>query len=150
MVDKGADFGSSHVRLIHRPRVALLTGPEVNSLNAGEVWHFFEQELDYPVSLINADEAGDVDWRKYDVLILPDGEYKFPGDKDASDLLKNWVKEGGRLIAMGNAVVQLAKTDWGIQQKAAADSLEDEAMRKKSLTMRICGDMRIAKEMKWH
>lgn len=130
-VEKGADFGSSHVRLIHKPRVAVLTGPEVNSLNAGEVWHFFEQELDYSVSLINAGEAGEVDWRKYDVLILPDGEYKFPDDKNVADLLKNWVKQGGRLIAMGNAVAQLAKGDWGICPKTAdADSDEDDKEKK--------------------
>jgi hypothetical protein len=130
-VEKGADFGSSHVRLIHPPRVAVLTGPEVNSLNAGELWYFFEQELDYPVSLINAGDAGDIDWRKYDVLILPDGEYKFPDDRNVSDMLKNWVKQGGRMIAMGNAVAQLAKAEWGIRQKtAAADSDEDDKVKK--------------------
>ncbi len=122
-VEKGADFGSSHVHLIHKPRVAMLTGQQVNSLNAGEVWHFFEQELGYPISLIDADEVGAVDWKEYDVLVLPDGEYKFAADKNLSDMLKNWVKGGGRLIAMEKAVAQLAKGDWGIRQKSdAADS----------------------------
>jgi Zinc carboxypeptidase len=132
-VEKGADFGSSHVRLIHKPRVALLTGQQVNSLNAGEVWHFFEQELDYPVSLINAEDAVNTDWRKYDVLILPDGEYKFPEEKNVTDMLKDWVKQGGRLIVMGNAVAQLAKGSWGIRQKSAdADSDEDDKDKKEA------------------
>lgn len=127
-VEKGADFGSSHVHLIHKPRVAMLTGQQVNPLNAGEVWHFFEQELGYPISLIDADGIGEVDWKEYDVLILPDGEYKFPENKNVSDLLKDWVKGGGRLIAMEKAVARLAKGDWGIRQKSdAADSNMEES-----------------------
>ncbi len=129
-VDKGEDFGSSHVHMIHKPRVALLTGPEVNSLNAGEVWHFFEQELDYPVSLINADDLGDISWKDYDVVILPDGEYKFTDDKNLSDQLKSWVRQGGRLIAMENAVARLAKGGWGIRQKGdSVDAGEEDSVK---------------------
>jgi hypothetical protein len=124
-VDKGADFGSSHVHLIHKPRVALLTGSQVSSLNAGEVWHLFEQELDYPVSLIDADDPGDISWKDYDVVILPDGEYKFMDDKNLSDQLKSWVRQGGRLIAMENAVARLATGDWGIRQKSGPTDSTD-------------------------
>jgi hypothetical protein len=130
-VDKGEDFGSSHVHMIHKPRVALLTGQQVNSLNAGEVWHLFEQELDYPVSLIDASGLSDISWKDYDVVILPDGEYKFTEDRELSDRLKSWVKQGGRLIAMENAVAQLAKGGWGILQKADSVDIDDENMGKK-------------------
>ena len=36
--------------------VALATGKGVNPNAAGEVWHLFEQQLNYPISLMNADE----------------------------------------------------------------------------------------------
>lgn len=130
-VEKGADFGSGHVRLIHRPRVALLTGPQANSLAAGEVWHFFEQELDYPVSLINAEDINETDWKAYDVLIVPDGEYTWPGDRTASESIKSWVRQGGRLIVLGDAVAQLAKGEWGIRSKSIADDKEDASPQKR-------------------
>lgn len=116
-VEKGADFGSDLVHLVHKPRIALFTGEEVNSLDAGEVWHLFEQELGYPVTLINADEINRVQFQHFDVVILPNGYYRTLEEKGNADLLKNWVREGGRLIAIENAVVQLSKMEWGIRLK---------------------------------
>ena len=116
-VEKGADFGSGLVHLIHPPRVAIMTGEEVSSLDAGEVWHLFEQDLGYPVSFINAGDAGRVDWKNYDVLILPNGHYRALEDKTTAEPFRNWVRGGGRLILMQNAVEQLSKMEWGIRQK---------------------------------
>ncbi|HZE85788.1 MAG TPA: zinc carboxypeptidase, partial [Puia sp.] len=129
-VEKGADFGSGHVHLIHRPKVAVLTGEGVSSLNAGEVWHFFEQELDYPISQINAGDAARIDWKNYDVVILPNGRYKFLEDKSTADPLRNWVREGGRIIAMENAVAQLSKLEWGIKQKGGDDKKDGDKEKK--------------------
>jgi len=129
-VDKGYDIGSDRVHVIHKPRVAVLTGNGVGSNSAGEIWHFFEQQLNYPVSLINADEIGRVAWKNYDVLIMPDGRYKFFTDKAQLEALKNWVQEGGKIIALENAVQQLSKTDWGLKQKNADDKKDDDKEKK--------------------
>ena len=129
-VEKGADFGSGRVRLIHRPRVALMTGEEVNPQAAGEVWHFFEQELDYPISLVNAGEAARINWKNYDVIILPNGRYKFLSDKSLAEPFRNWVREGGHIIAIENAVTQLSKLDWGIRQKGADDKKVEDKDKK--------------------
>jgi zinc carboxypeptidase len=131
-VDKGADFGSNHVHLIHKPKVALLTGEEVSPNNAGEVWHFFEQQLDYPITLINANELGRSDLQHYDVLIMPEGYYKILGDKNAAEPIRNWVREGGRLIAMEDAVAQLSKIEWGIRMKTDTDEKKDDEKDKKT------------------
>ncbi|MDP4244846.1 MAG: M14 family metallopeptidase [Bacteroidota bacterium] len=129
-VDKGADFGSGHVHLIHKPRVALLTGAGVHAQNAGEIWYFFEQELDYPVTLIEAADAPGMDWRNYDVVILPAGNYKYLNDKSVSDGLRKWVRDGGRLIALENAVAQMAAGDWGILKRHPPDEDKKEEGRK--------------------
>ncbi|MHA4810711.1 M14 family metallopeptidase [Flavitalea flava] len=131
-VEKGADFGSGRVHLIHKPRVAMLTGEEVSSLNAGEVWHFFEQELDYPVTQLNAGEISQVSLKNYDVLILPNGYYKWLNEKSTAEPVRNWIREGGRLIAMENAVAQLSKIGWGIREKNdPADKKEDDKNKDK-------------------
>ena len=111
----GFDFGSDKVHYIKKPVVAVLTGNNVSAPAAGEVWHLFEQELNYPVTMINADDIGNVNWKNIDVLILPDGNYKFLGDKDGAPELKAWVRQGGRIIAIENAVSQMANGDWGIK-----------------------------------
>jgi zinc carboxypeptidase len=124
-VDKGFDFGSDKINIIRKSTVALLTGNGVSSQGAGEVWHFFEQQLNYPVTLINADDIGRINWKNIDVLIMPDGYYKFLSDKSASEQLKNWVQQGGKIIALENAVAQLSKSDFGIKQKENADDKKD-------------------------
>ncbi len=120
-VDKGADFGSPDVRMITAPKVALLTGDQASSLGAGEVWHFFDETLDYPLTLINTAEVARVNLKQYDVLIIPDGRYRLFSDKGQSDKLKEFVRSGGKLIAMQSAVEQLAADGWGIKQKDIKD-----------------------------
>ena len=129
-VDKGADFGSDLVRMIHKPRVAVFTGEEVNSQEAGEVWHLFEQEVGYPVTLVDAGSSARFVWKNFDVVIMPNGDYRGLEDKHMADQLQNWIREGGRLIAMQNAVEQLSKTDWAIKAKAADGDKKEEDKNK--------------------
>jgi hypothetical protein len=126
-VEKGADLGSDLVRMVHPPRVAMLTGDQVNALDAGEVWHLFEQELHYPITLLNGTDMRQLSLKNFDVLILPNGNYRALEDKNVTEGLKSWVREGGRLIAMQYAVAELAKGDWGIKEKGAgSDKGEDK------------------------
>ncbi len=116
-MDKGLDFGSPDIKYIKAPAIALLTGEGVSPMAAGEVWNLFEQQLDYPVSLINANEVGWINLSKYNVLIVPDGYYGALGDKNSTEKLKEFVRGGGRIIAMENAVNILTGNDWGIKAK---------------------------------
>lgn len=123
-MDKGLDFGSPDIKYIKAPAIALLTGEGVSPMAAGEVWNLFEQHLDYPVSLINANELGWINLSKYNVLIIPDGYYRNLNDKSIAEKLREFVQAGGRMIAMENAVSTLAGNDWGIKTK------EDKAAEK--------------------
>ena len=132
-VDKGFDLGSSKVRGIVKPKVALLTGEAVSSSAAGEIWHYFDQLLGYPVSLVNLNDLGRLNLKNYDVIIMPDGGYRFLSDRSQVDLLKNWIQQGGRLIAMESAVAQLAGANLGPRlkkedddDKSKKDSTKDE------------------------
>jgi hypothetical protein len=121
-VDKGYDFGSDKVHSFKAPKVALLTGEGVSSTAAGETWHFFEQQIDYPITLINASDIGRVNWNDIDVLIMPDGNYRFLNDKAATDQFKGWINKGGRVVALEGAVSQLSKADFGIKMKKTDDA----------------------------
>ncbi|MCY1527008.1 hypothetical protein D9M68_620590 [compost metagenome] len=113
-VEKGKDFGSSAYRLLSMPKVALVSSQEVSSQSAGQVWHFFEQELDYPLTLISAQSLNNLDIRKVNVLILPDGNYS---DK-IGEQLSGWLNSGGKLILMEDAInAALGKRPFDIKKK---------------------------------
>jgi hypothetical protein len=116
-VDRGFDFGSAKVHPMKARKVALLTGEEVSSNSAGEVWYYFDQLINYPVTLVNARNALTLNWSDYDVVILPDGNYRFLNDKNATEQFRNWINHGGHVIAMESAVAKLAQLDWGLKSK---------------------------------
>ncbi|GAB2652576.1 M14 family metallopeptidase [Flavihumibacter cheonanensis] len=120
-VDKGYDFGSSNVRIINAPKVALLAGENISSLGFGELWHFFDTQLKYPVTVMSANDFIREGMNTYDVLILADGSYDFFNKKELNDDLKAWVRRGGKIIALENAVAQMARADWGIKMKDGED-----------------------------
>ncbi|NNK11965.1 MAG: zinc carboxypeptidase, partial [Flavobacteriaceae bacterium] len=128
-VDKGKDFGSSDVKMIKAVKVAVLSGEPTSTLSFGEVWHFFEQQLNYPLTVLDTDYFSRVDLSEYDVLILPNGRgYRSFLDDRTLNKIGDWVKEGGRLVAMGNAIGTLAGKDgFGIKiRENAKDDKENE------------------------
>jgi hypothetical protein len=123
-VEKGSDFGAPEVKNIsHAPKVALLTGDNVSALAAGEVWNYFDQQLNYPITQLNYSFFNRIDINKYDVIIAPEGSYKDLASKGVVDKLQAFVRKGGVLIAFESAVQQLAaNTEWGIKIKEVAKS----------------------------
>ena len=108
-VESGKDFGSRYVQMINDVKVAVLSGKPTSTLHFGEIWHFFEQQLNYPVTILDSEYWSGVDLSEYDVLILPDGYgyQKFLKDSELKTL-KDWVSSGGKLIAMGDAIKGIA------------------------------------------
>lgn len=102
-VEQGRDLGSGHLIFMRRPSIAVLTGDQTSSLSVGEIWHFFEQEIGYPITLIGTDYLKDIDLSKYDVLIAPDGKYSLFDDATL-ERLATWVNSGGRLILISGAM----------------------------------------------
>jgi len=127
-MEKGADFGSSDVRFIHAPKVALLSGRQVSSSSAGEVWSLFDQTLHYPITLLNAENLTFTNLSNYDVLIVPDGSYQVLDSKSGIEKLQDFVKSGGKIVAMESGVSAIAQGDFGLKLKE--DSAPDENKNK--------------------
>ena len=122
--ENGPDLGSSDVKLIHKTKVAVLTGNRISSLNYGAIWHFFEKQLKYPLTHLNYETFNSVDLSPIDVLILPSGFYK--SDKEDSNVLKDWVSSGGRIIAVDRALNSLTNLDIGLTKKTNENENENE------------------------
>jgi len=100
-VTAGSDFGSSAYEFLEAPRVAVVSGDGVSTNSFGQVWHYFEQTLDYPLTIIEADEVARVDLSDFTTLIMPEGRYQL-GDAE-QEALGNWINGGGKLITIGSA-----------------------------------------------
>jgi len=113
-VEKGKDFGSAVYKILPAPKVAVVGGQEVSAQNLGEIWHFFEQELKSPITIISAQSVAYLDINKINVLILPDGNYN---DKLAEQL-NGWINAGGKLILMEDAInAVIGKRAFDIKKK---------------------------------
>ena len=108
MVDKGYDFGSSRVRMIEQPKIAVYSGGTTSTLNFGEIWHFFEQQLHYPLTVLDESYFNRIDLDGYDILVLPELRSLETGHLEK---IKKWVRDGGKLIAIGNALNTLDNDD---------------------------------------
>lgn len=112
IVEGGKDLGSSDVKTIKAPKVMMMAGEGLRATNVGEVWHFFDQQLQYPIILINPTDFARVDWDEIDVFIMPNGNYSFLKDKGQSEEFASWIRKGGKVIALESAVSQLAAQSW--------------------------------------
>ena len=112
----GPDMGSDDIWLLKSPRVACLSGESVSSLGAGESWWHFEQELGYPITMLNNRTSTPQEWKEYDVLILPSGWYE-SANEDWLTELSLWIQGGGRAIAISSALNLFAdRSGWGLQR----------------------------------
>lgn len=123
--DGGPDLGSSSVRPVPAPTVAVLAGDPLSAYRVGEAWHAFDHQLRYPATLVNADALDAAMLDEVDVLVLPDAGAGW-ATKERRTLLAEWTRAGGRLIAMGAAVGDLAgHAPFAVRTKGApADTSE--------------------------
>ena len=134
-VEKGYDLGSDVIRYIRPPHVMLIAGDVVNNEAMGEAWQFFEQQLNYPVTVVKYQDLHRVKLGDFDVAIFPDGEYEdFPSER-----LQAWVRDGGKLIAMQNAVALLVDKK-GFDVKKKEEKKDEKADVKKKPEVRLYGD----------
>lgn len=114
------DIGSPDIKLINKQKVAVLSGKGTSSLSYGEVWYFFEQQLKYPITSINTDDFNQTNLDKYHVLIIPNGYYANVLNDNSMTKLKDWVKKGGKVIAIDGALRSFAgKDDFSLNYKTS-------------------------------
>ena len=122
--DDGFDLGSSAFKFIKAPKIAMLFGEGTSSGNAGELWHFFERQLGYPVYLFNARLLASLDLNPYNVLIMPEGYYEL--NDEMLTRLNEWMNRGGRLIAIGSALKALeGNSGFALSRRAGPQSQGD-------------------------
>lgn len=136
LVPDGPDLGSSDVHHLDAPRVALLTGSPASSSSVGELWHLFDEVWQYPVTRIAADDIRRVALSDYDVLILPSGSYGRIWPDNELDPLRDWIRNGGRLVAVDGAAAWLTGKD-GFAIKALPEDEPADSVRTAEARTRV-------------
>ena len=108
--DKGPDLGADELKLIKSPRVGVFKNDFTSSYRYGEVWHFFEQELEYPLMQVNQNSLEKM-LSYIDILIIPGGTYTKWSTSRTEKKVYEWLNKGGKIVAISSALNLFANTD---------------------------------------
>ncbi|WP_194776667.1 M14 family metallopeptidase [Pararhodonellum marinum] len=108
----GINLGSPSISVLEKPSLALLVDGGVYSNEAGEIWHLLDQRFEMPITLLPVDRINAADLKRYNVIVMSNGNYNSLGNGE-TEKIKSWVREGGTLIARGNAMTWLDKNEIG-------------------------------------
>ncbi|EHQ58301.1 Zinc carboxypeptidase [gamma proteobacterium HIMB55] len=117
------DWGGAHFRLLSRPQVAILSQQGFSSYDVGSSWWAIDTHLGIRHSQIDTAYLSRADLRRYNTIVMPNG-YR-PMSSAETSALRDWIKQGGTLIAHDNSAAQLAR-DSGIGQvRSIGDALDN-------------------------
>lgn len=102
-VEEGISLGSVEVHFLKAPRVLLAWDTPTYGLSAGWARYVLERRFGQAVTAVRVSSLGRVDLRRFDVVVLPSGNYGSRlGESDAKRFA-DWVRAGGTLITLGDA-----------------------------------------------
>ncbi|HXF95993.1 MAG TPA: M14 family metallopeptidase [Gemmatimonadales bacterium] len=127
----GVGVGSESVLPLHRPRVAVLAGDGTSETGYGGLWFVLERRLGLRFTPFRPSAFGRLRLEDYNVLIIPHGgsggaarRELFRGDNLAR--LKQWIEDGGALIAIKGGVVPLLDREVGLTSVRAVGETAGE------------------------
>ncbi len=118
---RGIDLGSNDFDPIEKQKIAILVGDGIRSYDAGEIWHLFDTRYNMELTKIDVGYFSSVDLSKYTDIIIPSA-YGKALNKNNSEKLKDWVKDGGTLIGYRN-VAEWFNTNEFMKLKFRKDTL---------------------------
>jgi hypothetical protein len=101
---KGLSLGSNDMPAVRPVRVGLVSGDGVDASSFGFLWYLLDHQIGVEHDRLDLAQLRQVPLADYNVLVLPSGDY---GDRVSDSLkgaLDGWIRSGGVLVAMGDAV----------------------------------------------
>jgi hypothetical protein len=134
--DKGPDLGSGSMKLLETPNIALVYSDRISGNAFGHVWHYIENDLEYPLTVLSDQQISYADLNQYDVILIPSGRPNLNLDK-----LKSWIRDGGTLITMGGSVgVFAGKDGFNLKRKSSMSSDKPKEDMKDNHKLESYGD----------
>ena len=117
---KGPDLGDDDFILLKPPQIALIAGHHSSVYSFSELWYLLDYGLQVRTSLLHEQRIAGSDLQKYNIIILPSvhnpHHYSEVLGKGGIHQLKNWIENGGTLIAIGSGAAFVADTTVGFSQ----------------------------------
>jgi hypothetical protein len=112
-VDDGISLGSGEVVRLKSPRVLLAWDEPTFSSSAGWTRFVLERRFHQPASAVRVSRLSRVDLAKFDVVVLPSGDYADTLGDAQVRRLREWVRGGGTLVTLADA------SRWAASEKVA-------------------------------
>jgi hypothetical protein len=96
----GTAFGSEKVHHVKDPKIGLVGGPGSDPTSFGMLWHTLDVDTPIPHNVLSAESLRNLELHDYEVLVFPDGNYADRIGKSGIEKLKQWVSEGGTIVAV--------------------------------------------------
>jgi hypothetical protein len=110
-------LGSADVIPVRAPRIALLAEGPVRGYSFGWAWYTLEEQYGIPTTVLRAGSLASTPLDEFDTLVLPDlsSASRLARELGEEGLarLRRWVRDGGTLVAIGEAV-ELARDTLGL------------------------------------
>jgi hypothetical protein len=120
-VDEGISLGSNQMRALRAPRILLLWDAPSSSLSAGWARWVLERRYGQSVTALRVASLPRAELRRYDVIVLPSGNYVGALGAQAVQRLRSWIQEGGTLVTIAEATRWAAADDVGLVATRAED-----------------------------
>ncbi len=102
-VDAGISLGSNEVVPLKAPRVLMAWDTPTSSQSAGWARYVLERRYGQRVTAVRVAAMGVVDLSRFDVVVLPSGNYAQGISGPLLQRLKDWVSAGGTLVTLAEA-----------------------------------------------
>lgn len=102
-VDAGISLGSGQVVALKAPRVLLAWDQPTSSQSAGWARYVLERRFGQRVTAVRVSALGVADLTRFDVVVLPSGNYTQGLGGPVLQRLKDWVSAGGTLVTIAEA-----------------------------------------------
>ncbi len=104
---QGISLGSHDMVAVRPVRVGLVSGEGVDATSFGFLWYLLDRQIGVDHDRIDLAQLRQIPLGEFDVLVFPSGNYEDRiGDK-VKEALDGWIKAGGELVAVGDAVTWL-------------------------------------------
>lgn len=101
---RGLSLGSNDMASVRPTRVGIVSGDGVDPTSFGFLWYLLDHQVGVDHDRLDLAQLRQIPLGDFDVLILPNGSYDDRINDRLKESLDAWIKAGGVMVAIGDAV----------------------------------------------